>query len=47
MPRHCLRDAVWAPRDARLRAIPGIWKREKALRLFIETVVYIMRTGVA
>jgi transposase len=48
MPRHRLHDTTWASLDARLRAIPGIWKRDPdALRRFVEAVVYILGTGVA
>ena len=48
MPRHRLRDAMWASLYARLRAIPGIWKKNpEPLRRFIEAVVYVLRTGVA
>jgi transposase len=48
MPRHRLRDAVWASLHARLRAIPGIWKKDpERLRRFVEAVVFILRTGVA
>jgi transposase len=48
MPRHRLRDAIWASLHAKLVAIPGIWKRDpEPLRRFIEAVVYILRTGVA
>jgi hypothetical protein len=48
MPRHRLRDAVWASLQAKMAAIPGIWKSDaKPLRLFIEAVVYVLRTAVA
>ena len=48
MPRHRLRDAVWASLHAKLAAIPGIWKADvAALRLFVEAVVYVLRTGLA
>ena len=48
MPRHRLRDAVWASLHTRLVAIPGIWKRDVvALRRFVEAVVYVLRTGIA
>jgi len=48
MPRHRLRDAMWASLHARLRAIFGIWKKNpEPLRRFIEAVVFILRTGVA
>ena len=48
MPRHRLRDAVWASLHAKLVAIPGIWKRDvERLRRFVEAVVYVLRTGVA
>jgi transposase len=48
MPRHHLRDAVWASLQAKLVAIPGIWKRDaERLRRFVEAVVYVLRTGVA
>ena len=48
MPRHCLRDASWALLHAKLRAVPGIWKRDsERLRRFVEAVVHILRTGVA
>ena len=48
MPRHRLRDAVWALLHAKLVAIPGIWKRDvERLRQFIEAVVQVLRTGVA
>ena len=48
MPRHHLSDAVWAPLHAKLRAIPGLWKRDpEARRRFVEAVVFILRTGVA
>jgi transposase len=48
MPRHRLRDAVWASLHAKLVAIPGIWKRDvERLRGFVEAVVYVLRTGVA
>ena len=48
MPRHRLRDAMWASLYARLRAIPGIWKKNpEPLRRFIEAVVDVLRTGVA
>ena len=39
---------MWASLYARLRAIPGIWKKNpEPLRRFIEAVVYVLRTGVA
>ncbi len=48
MSRHHLHDTTWASLHARLRTIPGIWKRDpEALRRFVEAVVYILRTGVA
>ena len=48
MPRHRLRDAVWASLHAKLVAMPGIWKRDaERLRRFVEAVVYVLRTGVA
>jgi transposase len=48
MPRHRLRDAVWALLHAKLVAIPSIWKRDvERLRQFIEAVVHVLRTGVA
>ena len=48
MPGHRLRDASWASLHARLRAIPGIWKRDPGrLRRFVEAVIFILRTGVA
>src|SRR3954447_5536202 len=48
MPRHRLRDAVWALLHAKLVAIPAIWKRDvERLRQFIEAVVHVLRTGVA
>ena len=48
MPRHRLRDAVWASLHAKLRAIPGIWKSDaERLRRFVEAVVFVLRTGVA
>jgi transposase len=48
MPRHRLRDATWASLHAKLRAVPGIWKRDsERLRRFVEAVVYVLRTGVA
>jgi transposase len=48
MPRHRLRDAVWASLHARLGAIPGIWKKDaERLRRFVEAVVFVLRTGVA
>ena len=48
MPRHRLRDAVWASLHTRLVTIPGIWKRDlAALRRFVEAVVYVLRTGIA
>jgi transposase len=48
MPRHRLRDATWASLYAKLRAVPGIWKRDfERLRQFVEAVVYVLRTGVA
>src|ERR687890_239758 len=46
MPRPHLRDATWASLYAKLRIIPGIWKRDPdALRRFVEAVVFILRTG--
>jgi transposase len=48
MPRHRLRDAVWASLHAKLAAIPGIWKADvAALHRFVEAVVYVLRTGLA
>lgn len=48
MPRHRLRDAVWASLHAKLAAVPGIWKKDtERLRRFIEAVVFVLRTGVA
>jgi putative transposase len=48
MPRHRLRDAVWASLHAKLVAIPGIWKKDaERLRRFVEAVVLVLRTGVA
>jgi len=48
MPRHRLHDATWASLHAKLRAVPGIWKRDiERLRQFVEAVVYVLRTGVA
>ncbi len=48
MPRHRLRDAVWASLHAKLVAIPGIWKKDaERLRRFVEAVVFVLRTGVA
>jgi transposase len=48
MPRHRLRDAVWASLHAKLAAIPGIWKKDaERLRRFVEAVVFVLRTGVA
>lgn len=48
MPRHRRRDATWASPHARLRVIPGIWKRDpERSRRFVEPVVFILRTGVA
>jgi transposase len=48
MPRHRLRDATWASLHARLRVIPGIWKRDaERLRRFVEAAIFILRTGVA
>ena len=48
MPRHRLRDAVWASLHARLGAIPGIWKKDaERLRRFVEAVAFVLRTGVA
>ncbi len=48
MPRHRLRDAVWASLHAKLAAIPGIWKvGVAALRRFVEAVAYVLRTGLA
>jgi transposase len=48
MPRHRLRDAVWASLHAKLGAIPGIWKKDaERLRRFVEAVVFVLRTGVA
>jgi hypothetical protein len=46
MPRHRLRDAVWASLHARLGAIPGIWKKDaERLRRFVEAVAFVLRTG--
>ena len=48
MPRHRLRDAVWASLHTKLRAMSGIWKKDsERLRRFVEAVVYVLRTGVA
>jgi transposase len=48
MPRHRLRDAIWASLYAKLRAVSGIWKKDsERLRQFVEAVVYVLRTGVA
>ena len=48
MLRHRLRDAAWASLDAKLAAIPGIWRKDpERLRRFVEAVVYVLRTGVA
>ena len=48
MPRHRLRDAVWASLHTKLAAIPGIWKSDaERLRRFVEAVAYVLRTGVA
>jgi transposase len=48
MPRHRLRDAVWASLHARLCTIPGIWKSDAdRLRRFVEAVAYVLRTGMA
>ena len=48
MPRHRLRDAVWASLHAKLGAIPGIWKKDaERLRRFVEAVAFVLRTGVA
>ena len=48
MPRHGLRDAVWASLHAKLVTIPGIWKADvAALRRFVEAVAYVPRTGIA
>jgi transposase len=48
MPRHRLRDAVWASLHAKLATIPGIWKvGVAALRRFVEAVAYVLRTGLA
>ncbi len=48
MPRHRLRDAIWASLHAKLAAVPGIWKSDaERLRRFVEAVVYVLRTGVA
>ena len=48
MPRHRLRDAVWASLHAKLVTIPGSWKADAApLRRFVEAVIYVLRTGVA
>ena len=48
MPRHRLRDAIWASLHAKLRAMSGIWKKDsERLRQFVEAVVYVLRTGVA
>ena len=48
MPRHRLRDAVWASIHATTAAIPGIWKSDaERSRRFVEAVVHVLRTGVA
>ena len=48
MPRHRLRDAIWASLHTKLRAMSGIWKKDSdRLRQFVEAVVYVLRTGVA
>jgi transposase len=48
MPRHRLRDATWASLHAKLRAVPGIRKRDiERLRPFVEAVVHVPRPGVA
>ena len=48
MPRLRLRDSIWLPLREKIGSIPEIWKRdEDALRLFVEAVVYVLRTGVA
>jgi transposase len=48
MPRHRLRDAVWASLHAKLVTIPGIWRTDAAaLRRFVEAVAYVLRTGIA
>jgi transposase len=48
MPRHRLRDTVWASLYAKLGAIPGIWNKDaERLRRFVEAVAYVLRTGVA
>ena len=48
MPRHRLRDAMWASLHAKLAAVPGIWKKDaERLRRFVEAVAYVLRTGVA
>ena len=48
MPRHRLRDATWASLQAKLAAVPGIWKKDiERLRRFVEAVVHVLRTGVA
>src|ERR671929_172435 len=48
MPRHRLRDAVWASLHAKPVTVPGIWKADApALRRFVEAVVHVLRTGVA
>jgi transposase len=48
MPRHRLRDALWASLHAKLVALPGIWKSDAdRLRRFVEAVAYVLRTGVA
>src|SRR5919107_4531865 len=47
MPRHHLRDATWASLLAKLRTIPGIWKRDpEALRGFVEAVGDLLPPGV-
>ena len=47
MPRHRLRDAVWASLHAKLVAIPASGRDVERLRRFVEAVVYVLRTGVA
>ena len=48
MPRHRLRDAVWASLHTKLAAIPGIWKSDaERLRRFVAAAAYVLRTGVA
>ena len=48
MPRHRLRDAIWASLHTKLRAVSGIGKKDsERLRQFVEAVVYVLCTGVA